>query len=59
MTLDEAEAAIVEFFKGDEKKARRWWRTPNPLLGGVSPLSLAAIRPERVIRFIESAREDW
>jgi hypothetical protein len=28
---------VEEFFDGDMRKVRRWWMTPNPLLGGWAP----------------------
>jgi hypothetical protein len=46
---------ILGFFKGNEAKAKLWMGTPNPLLGGVVPRDLTALRPGKLIRIVEQA----
>jgi len=36
----EAVALVVRFFNGDEEKIKAWFSTPNPLLGGISPIDM-------------------
>jgi uncharacterized protein (DUF2384 family) len=33
----EIEQTVRAFFVGDEVKVQRWFETPNPMLGGISP----------------------
>jgi hypothetical protein len=40
--FSECHKLILEFFKGDEKKAIEWFKTPNPLLGSV-PMTMIQI----------------
>lgn len=48
-------ARVTDFF-GDEAKARLWMRTPNPMLGDVSPNDMiAAGRYAKLRRFIIDA----
>lgn len=35
--LRKVHASVARFFGGDEAKTNKWFRTPNPLLGNVSP----------------------
>lgn len=46
---------LVAKFFADEEKAHAWMREPNPLLGGMAPKDLIAIRPGKVIRFVEQS----
>jgi hypothetical protein len=50
-----AEALVLEFFKSDEGKARRWWFTPNSLFGGRSPsYFLLTGRRKKVEKFVRN-----
>ena len=40
------------------EKAGKWWRTPNPMFGDISPDHLCQLgRSESVYKFIAAARE--
>jgi len=50
---------VAEFFDGDPRKTALWFRTPNPLLGDVSPRNMIRYgRYMRLHRFVLQARED-
>ena len=34
---DNGYSLVLEFFGHDLEKTRRWWITPNPMLGQISP----------------------
>lgn len=53
MTKEEMRARVLAFFGGDEAKARLWWRTDNPMLGGSSPEFMWALHRDKLIRFVE------
>lgn len=49
---------LVASFFGDEHKTVLWFRTPNPLLGNVSPKDMIrAGRINKLLRFIQTALE--
>ena len=49
---------VFAFFK-DERKTRAWLRTPNPMLGGVSPRDMVRMgRYDRLLRFVKQAIEE-
>ncbi len=37
---------VLDFFQGDQAKARRWFRTENPLLGMIRPRFMIQIGRE-------------
>jgi len=49
---------LARFFKDDPSKISLWWITPNLNFGGVTPAHLYAYRPDKVILFIQYAKED-
>lgn len=50
---------VAETFRGDKKKARFWWKTPNPAFGGLSPHELLLLRRyEKVFAFVLKARNE-
>lgn len=49
---------LVAKFFGDEAKAHAWMREPNPLLGGMAPKDMIAIRPGKVIAFVKQSLAD-
>jgi uncharacterized protein (DUF2384 family) len=50
---------LVFGFFHDERKARVWLRTPNPMLGGVSPRDMVRMgRHDRLLRFVTQAIEE-
>jgi uncharacterized protein (DUF2384 family) len=50
---------VAQFFSGDEAKTVLWFRTPNPLLGGVEPRDMIRIgRFQRLYLFIRDALSD-
>ena len=52
-------AMVVDFFKGNEKKAGTWMVTKNPLLGNVSPLTMINNgRQEKLFKFIKAAKDE-
>ena len=52
-TLRDSTDGLVRFF-GSEEKAKLWWATPNPHLGGLSPAQMVARgREAKLSRFIQ------
>lgn len=52
---DRAYSLVLQHFR-DEEKARLWMRTPNPMLGNLSPEDMiASNRTWKLLRFIEQA----
>lgn len=53
--LNKCYKLILNFMKGDQKKATVWFYFPNPLLGGDSPLHLILTnRVEKLLGFIKN-----
>lgn len=49
---------VVDFF-GSEEKAQRWFFTPNPLLGGVSPDQMCIWgKQKKLLEFVVSQLEE-
>jgi hypothetical protein len=46
---------VLGFFEGDEKKARLWMRTANPLTGHLAPKDLIALRPGKTLKAVKQA----
>lgn len=47
---------IRTYFNGDTAKAWLWFKTPNPMLGFVSPLDMIKVgREKKVMNFIDNA----
>jgi hypothetical protein len=50
---------VAEFFEGDAVKTALWFRTPNPMLGDMSPRDMIRYgRYKRLQKFILEAREE-
>ena len=50
---------VAEFFDGDPEKTALWFRTPNPMLGDLSPRDMIRFgRYKRLQKFVLSAREE-
>ncbi len=50
---------VEEYFKGDKEKTLYWFSTPNPLLGNVTPGWMLAVKPQKLLDWIEAAREGY
>jgi hypothetical protein len=49
---------VAEFFDGDPAKTALWFRTPNPMLGNISPRDMIRYgRFKRLQGFVMEARE--
>jgi hypothetical protein len=49
--------AVADFFGGDEEKTRLWFRTANPLLGGITPRDMIRLgRHKRLMQFVLEAK---
>ena len=47
---------VAEFFGGDPSKTQRWFSTPNPQLGNVTPTDLIKIgRVRKLLTFVQTA----
>jgi hypothetical protein len=47
---------VAQFFRGDERKTALWFRTPNPLLGGMPPRDMIRLgRYQKLHRFVVNA----
>lgn len=45
-----------DYFDGDTKKTWDWFKTPNPILGGVTPIEMIKIgRGEKLKKVIDNA----
>jgi hypothetical protein len=56
---EEIRRLVLEFFQGDEKKAALWFRSPNPLLGGIVPEKMLVLgREGRLLRFVQDQLAD-
>ena len=52
--LEQARIQVEQFFDNDKDKAALWFRTPNPLLGEVSPDFMIAMgKTDRLVSFIQ------
>jgi uncharacterized protein (DUF2384 family) len=50
---------VAEYFEGDAVKTVLWFRTPNPMLGDITPRDMIRLgRSNKLIRFIMEARGD-
>lgn len=48
---------VAEYFEGNPVKTALWFRTPNPLLGDISPRDMIRLgRYSKLIKFITEAR---
>jgi len=49
---------VAEYFEGDIRKTALWFKTPNPLLGNISPRDMIRFgRYERLSKFVQQARQ--
>jgi hypothetical protein len=49
---------VAEYFEGDPSKTALWFRTTNPMLGGISPRDMIRYgRYKRLMKFITAARQ--
>jgi hypothetical protein len=47
---------VAQFFDGDERKTALWFKTPNPLLGGMPPREMIRLgRYQKLQRFVVGA----
>ena len=52
--VEECEALVLDFFKGDADKAFLWFESPNPLLGMITPNAMIDMgREEKLLRLIK------
>lgn len=50
---------VAGIFDGDARKTSLWFRTPNPLLGQISPRDMIRYnRYDRLLRFVQDAIQD-
>jgi hypothetical protein len=50
---------IRHFFDLDMAKADAWWKTPNPMLGGVSPVVVTMMgREAKLYQFVTTAIDE-
>ncbi|MGH6946890.1 MAG: hypothetical protein ACREDZ_06140 [Kiloniellales bacterium] len=51
-------AMVAGYFDGDIEKTALWFRTPNPMLGDISPRDMIRFgRYKRLLKFVMEARE--
>jgi hypothetical protein len=49
---------VAGYFEGDIEKTALWFRTPNPMLGNISPRDMIRFgRYKRLLKFVTEARE--
>ena len=50
---------VAEFFDGDRLKTALWFKTPNPMLGNLSPRDMIRYgRYKKLLNFVQSALEE-
>ena len=50
---------VAEFFDGDALKTALWFKTPNPMLGNLSPRNMIRYgRYKKLLNFVQSALEE-
>lgn len=50
----EIQRLVLNFFEGDTKKSEHWFKTINPLLGGIQPCVMINLgQIERLLKFIK------
>jgi uncharacterized protein (DUF2384 family) len=50
---------VAEHFEGDPVKTALWFKTPNPMIGDITPRDMIRLgRSKKLIRFIMDAREE-
>jgi len=50
---------LLPFFKGSQSKVDQWMRTENPLLGGLSPVTMIRTgRHEKLLQFIKTSLDE-
>lgn len=50
---------VAEFFEGDQLKTAMWFKTPNPMLGNISPRDMIRYgRYKKLLNFVQSALEE-
>lgn len=58
-TISKIHALVSGFFSGNADKVALWFATSNPLLGGLSPDDMLALRRERkLLKFVQQAIEE-
>jgi hypothetical protein len=51
-------AIVAGYFEGDIDKTALWFRTPNPMLGDISPRDMVRFgRYKRLLKFVTEARD--
>jgi uncharacterized protein (DUF2384 family) len=49
---------VAEYFEGDSRKTALWFKTPNPMLGEISPRDMIRFgRYQRLSKFVQQARQ--
>lgn len=49
---------VAEYFEGDVRKTTLWFRTPNPMLGEISPRDMIRFgRYRRLSKYVQQARQ--
>lgn len=57
--LRRVRTSVARFFEGDEAKTDRWFRTPNPMLGNVSPNAIIRSgRQHKLAQFVADAMRE-
>lgn len=51
-------ALVADYFEGDVARTALWFRTPNPMLGDISPRDMIRYgRFKKLLKFVTEARE--
>jgi antitoxin Xre/MbcA/ParS-like protein len=47
---------VAQFFEGDQEKTLLWFKTPNPMLGNISPRDMIRFgRYKKLLKFVQNA----
>jgi len=56
--IDEIHKMVFDFFEKDQTKIDLWFKSKNPLLGGVTPRQMIILgKVEKLLRIFKDARE--
>jgi hypothetical protein len=58
--ITEVTKIVNNYFKGNDEKTILWFKTKNPLLGGIAPIEMIKNgRSKKLLSFVESCVEGY
>mgnify|MGYP001471998306 CR=1 FL=1 len=57
--MQEIGSRVLAFFGGDQTKTTAWWTTPNPSLGGITPVDMCnAGKADKLLKWVKQQLMD-